>query len=291
MSLVAIGYTQDPLVFINQDATWNVARTYPDGNQDNPSFVATTTTVYGFSGDTLIDDELWDKFYFTSDSNFVVGLTYVGCMQEAGGIVVFMDTTNVVDTLYNFNLDVGDSVFYDFGIVGIYLKIETIDSIEIDGQSFKRFYFDEPILGFVDINEIWIQGIGSVHGPLFPAYPKAFAQEYPDSLILTCFKIENQVIWDNPNYDACYINIVLSVDELHISNFKIYPNPAQNQLFITSESGIKINEVNIYNQLGQNVLHQNHYDGSVDVSSLMPGIYFVEVVVGVDQIREKLIIR
>ncbi|RLD23010.1 MAG: hypothetical protein DRI54_07890 [Bacteroidetes bacterium] len=287
----AISYTQTPLVFINQDATWNVARTFPDANPDNPSFVATTTTVYGFSGDTLIDNELWDKYYFTSDSNFVEGLTYVGCMQETDGIVVFMDTTNTVDTLYNFNLQQGDSVFYDFGFDGIFLKIETIDSIEIEEQFYKRFYFDEPIFGFFYIKEIWIEGIGSTHGPLFPAYPMIFSDEIPDSLNLTCYNIENQVIWNNPNYGACYINIVLSIDELTILSFKIYPNPAKNEIFISSNNGTEIDEVNIYNQLGQNVIHQNHYNRSLDVSSLMPGIYFVEVVVGNDRIREKLVIN
>jgi hypothetical protein len=291
ISLSAIGYTQDPLVFINQDVTWNVARTYPDANPDNPSFAATTTTVFGFSGDTLIDNELWDKYYFTSDSNFVEGLTYVGCMQEADGIVLFMDTTNAVGTLYNFNLTVGDSVFYDFGFGSAYLKIETIDSIEIEEQFYKRFYFDEPIFGFFEINEIWLEGIGSIHGPLFPAYPTIFSTEIPDSLNLTCYKIENQVVWHNPSYGACYTNIVLSIDELTILSFNIYPNPAQNQLFITSENGIKINEVKIYNQLGQTVMHQIGFNGSVDVSSLMPGIYFIEVVVGDQRIREKLLIN
>jgi len=287
----AISYTQTPLVFINRDATWNVARTYPDANPDNPSFVATTTTVYGFSGDTLIENEFWDKYYFTSDSNFIEELTYVGCMQETDGIVVYMDTTNAVDTLYNFNLQVGDSVFYDIGFEGAYLLIESIDSIEIEEVFHKLFYFNEPIFGFFDLNEIWIEDIGSIHGPLFPAYPTVFSTELPDSMYLTCYKIDNEVTWNNPNYDACYVNIVLSIDELRILNFKIYPNPAQNEIFISSNNGIVIEEVNIYNQLGQNVIHQYNNNGSVDVSSLIPGVYFVEVLVGDEWIREKVVIN
>jgi hypothetical protein len=83
----------------------------------------------------------------------------------------------------------------------------------------------------------------------------------------------------------------LSIDELTILSFNIYPNPAQNELFISSDNGIIIDQINIYNQLGQKVLHQNHFDGSINVSLLMPGVYFVEVVVGDERIREKLIIR
>jgi hypothetical protein len=43
--------------FDNSDSKWNVARTYPDANQQNPNFVATTTTVFGCNGDTLINNE------------------------------------------------------------------------------------------------------------------------------------------------------------------------------------------------------------------------------------------
>lgn len=50
--------------FENSDTRWNVAETYPD----NPSFVATTTTVYGFMGDTLINGNAWRKIYVTGDS-------------------------------------------------------------------------------------------------------------------------------------------------------------------------------------------------------------------------------
>jgi hypothetical protein len=292
ISLSAIGYTQDPLVFINQDATWNVARTYPNANPDNPSFAATTTTVFGFSGDTLIDNELWDKYYFTSDSNFVEGLTYVGCMQEADGIVLFMDTTNAVGTLYNFNLTVGDSVFYDFGFDSAYLKVNWTMTIAGNGVSYRVLVFEKLFFPPFFVQEVWMEGIGSIHGPLFPAYPDVFTNELPDSLFLTCYKIENQVIWIRPFYSECYINIVLSVVELrNPPDFKIYPNPAHSEIYITSDSKYLISEIYIYNQLGQTVMHQIRYDGTLDVSSLLPGIYFVELVVGNQRIREKLVIN
>ena len=53
--------------FNNLDSKWNVAKTYQNANMQNPNFVATTTTVYGFQGDTLINSDLWFKLYSTSD--------------------------------------------------------------------------------------------------------------------------------------------------------------------------------------------------------------------------------
>jgi hypothetical protein len=70
----------------------------------------------------------------------------------------------------------------------------------------------------------------------------------------------------------------------------IYPNPAQNEIHVSSNNRIVIDEINIYNQLGQRVIHQNRIDGSIDVSSLFPGVYFVELIVGNEQIKEKLIL-
>ena len=291
VGLTISGFSQNPNSFIDQDANWNVARSFIDNNPDNPSFVSTTTTVFGFSGDSLIDNELWDKYYITSDSNFVNGLTYVGSMQEADGIVLFRDTLSELNTLYNFNLQVGDSVFYEFDFEGVYIKISTVDSIEINGVAHRRLFFEEPPFPPFELNEVWIQGIGSIHGPLFPLNPSLFSSELPGSVDLICYKENDQVVWSNPDFNDCYINIVLSVVEIKGSAFNIYPNPAQNKVFISSDNGIKIKEVNIYNQLGQNVLHQTSYDGSIDVSSLMPGVYFVEVAVDEKSNNEKLVIK
>lgn len=44
--------------FEHMDAKWNVAKTYTNAN---PNFAATTTTVYGYKGDTLINTEKWLK--------------------------------------------------------------------------------------------------------------------------------------------------------------------------------------------------------------------------------------
>lgn len=56
-----------------------------------------------------------------------------------------------------------------------------------------------------------------------------------------------------------------------------YPNPTQNILFI--EAGVELSQVTIYTVLGQQVLQQelNKTSGTVDMSSLTAGTYFVKV--------------
>ncbi len=66
-------------------------------------------------------------------------------------------------------------------------------TIELDNTPYNVYHFDEPLWlenFFSYLNEMWIEGIGSIHGPLFPhKKPRRFSNEVPmtgDSLILTC---------------------------------------------------------------------------------------------------------
>lgn len=73
--------------------------------------------------------------------------------------------------------------------------------------------------------------------------------------------------WDRP---------VLGVNDFAQSQFRIYPNPTSDLLFISSERSTKL-KITIYNSVGQLLLSQVDSVGRVDVSALIPGIYFVEI--------------
>ncbi len=70
----------------------------------------------------------------------------------------------------------------------------------------------------------------------------------------------------------------------------IYPNPAQSEITISGIEG-RINEVSIYNRLGQKLIHQIGTSKKLDVSRLVPGMYVVEVVVDNAKVRERLVVR
>ena len=88
--------------------------------------------------------------------------------------------------------------------------------------------------------------------------------------------------------DACIVPIQNTENE---TNILFWPNPASTQLLIECRSGQTIDEVIIYNQTGQIVLHQEPTNKSIDISHLHPGMYFVEVVVDEKRIRKKVIIE
>ncbi|WP_431133638.1 T9SS type A sorting domain-containing protein [Psychroserpens mesophilus] len=82
----------------------------------------------------------------------------------------------------------------------------------------------------------------------------------------------------------------LSIDTAEKHKFKIYPNPAENQVFIESES---LNEIiiNIYNLIGENVLSRPLKNNFVNVSSLNSGVYMLNIEQDNRTVTKKLIIR
>ncbi|RLD51354.1 MAG: hypothetical protein DRJ05_18490, partial [Bacteroidetes bacterium] len=74
-------------------------------------------------------------------------------------------------------------------------------------------------------------------------------------------------------------------------NISISPNPATNMISISSKNGVIIKEVNIYNQIGQRLIHKKGKTNTVDVSMLRQGMYIVEIEIDNVKYRNKLIIE
>lgn len=87
---------------------------------------------------------------------------------------------------------------------------------------------------------------------------------------------------------ACTIGVSESISS---SPFTIYPNPTKSRITISAENEITINEVIIYNQLGQKVFYQKAITNKIDISKLGQGLYIIELVTDKNIVREKLIIK
>ncbi len=89
--------------------------------------------------------------------------------------------------------------------------------------------------------------------------------------------------------DACEITDISNPNSE--TEFSIYPNPAEKILFIASKNDIIINEVSIYNQIGQIVLIENQIVNKIDISILQPGSYIIVLTSNELIIRNKLIVK
>ncbi len=69
----------------------------------------------------------------------------------------------------------------------------------------------------------------------------------------------------------------LSITDNNLTNFKIYPNPVENNLFISKEK-ITIQNIIVYSTSGKLVIKQSKpQNNTIDVSILPKGMYFIEI--------------
>jgi len=81
---------------------------------------------------------------------------------------------------------------------------------------------------------------------------------------------------------------LLSINENTLVEIKIYPNPASDQLFISSEN-YEIENVTIYSALGRKIQKVEDFETSTDASHLSEGMNFIEVTTSEGKSVQKLI--
>lgn len=292
------GYGQSAASFIRAEANWNVVQRYLNTRPEYPSFVETKTSVYGFKGDTIGGGEEWHEFYSSFDPDFSNAYAFRGFLRAENGVVLFTQNFNTVDTLYNFNLQTGDSFSYKLMShdEDQYVKIERIDSVLIDGVYHKRFHFERVFYHPFSLKDTWIEGVGSIKGPLFPLNASTEGIS-PDSNRLSCYKRNGQVLWWNRFFDACYMENLLpnSVGEQQPSNIKVFPNPASNQINIelpVTHAGDC--EILMFNSTGSEVFREKRSSTdriTLDINSLPPNFYLLQVKLNNDLFTGKLIVK
>lgn len=71
-------------------------------------------------------------------------------------------------------------------------------------------------------------------------------------------------------------DVTLSRNSNEIKGLKVYPNPAKNTLYVTSDS-FEAKEVQLYDVLGKSVLNTKTVNNTVNISSLSKGVYVVKI--------------
>lgn len=112
----------------------------------------------------------------------------------------------------------------------------------------------------------------------------AFDIDYDGDLDFVSYAITNrgECRW----YENTFINA--AVPEFTVDNTIIYPNPATDNISLSSDN--KVDKIVIYNLLGQNVLSIETPDKNIDLSSLNSGTYLVKIHSDKNVFTEKLIV-
>ena len=221
------------------------------------------TLVNWLSGDTLINEVRFTKVMETLNGE---GSPYqVALLREEDGKV--WKTYNGISEilLYDFTANVGDSLVCGYGD---YFVLDSISIEQIGGVDRKKFWFglEYDFIGEPYAMETWIEGIGSDLGLLFCG-SYYFCGGYYRAL---CFHQDGELIWQNPEYDAC---VITSVEEINEKVISVYPNPAME---IVTIDGVEAAEVQVYNGLGQ-MVKTVQGSNEINVSGLPAGIYSIRV--------------
>lgn len=263
---------------------------------------AVDDTVIG--GDTHLLLDIHTKFetYHTGTQVYTLEESDSSLFLLLDSNIVYIGQPGNMQMIYDFNLEVGDSLVYSvamdycpFGCDQDTVIVETVDSVLINGTYRKRISFSdftlyEDVINYYEMpGMVWLEGIGdTVYGP-FARFNEESVWLLPNRP-LNCF-VEDDNVWMG-NCDPFYAcnGIVTGVTELTADQFKLYPNPVEDilKLEVTFDDEFNLYMTNIN---GRNIQEYRHLTGNqqLDASDLVPGIYLIHISDGESKITQKVI--
>jgi hypothetical protein len=230
--------------------------------------------TYFIKGDTILNSLTYHKIY-SDDSTSTI--KYIGGLREYNKRIYYIDrycSHNIL--LYNFNLNVGDSMKLSCMLCDtptVYTKLTSIDSVILTNMKYrKRLNFDNGTY-----YPPWIEGIGCMGGLLYPYYSCTACMCGYESV---CFEQNDTTLYTNPspyNIYNCF-DYITSVNELNNKEdlITIFPNPAASKLTIEAPQNSIIEILNIEGQLIKILVSSGNIT-SVIVSTFPSGMYFIKV--------------
>lgn len=270
-------------LFAEEEARWHLTHSYVNPNADNPTFTEKRTTVFYLAGDSVVSGDTWRAVHTRTDETSRAGSVFEGLLRSSGDVVLYRTAGAAPDTLYDFSLEAGDYFIFPFEGDTVPVMVAETDVIEFGGEMRKRIIFAEPesIAALGLMNEVWIEGVGSVHGPLFPLAPRLFRTEFADGLDLTCTEAGGESIWKNPDFSECFVSNVLNTgDKDDAVPFSVYPNPFVQEVYLEGPFlGGSGAEVRVYDMQGRKVYGAQLPMGKrqLTLNGLGTGVYLLEI--------------
>lgn len=209
--------------------------------------------------------ELWGQRHYYQHE-------YSGVLREQGNVwYTYMEGRDTV--LFDFNLEVGDTVISAVNWLDEVVVVDSINIIQVEGEDKKQIHFTGEFTGGTGYI---IEDVGSATGLLLEGLINWFEQFG----FLHCFAIDFVPHWINPEGFGC--DLTVSIEEFISQPFvSSYPNPftASNTIEFTLDENSRI-QISIYNSIGEMVYDSEKYfeQGNHKIlwspSHLPAGMYF-----------------
>jgi hypothetical protein len=288
-----------PLIFallvIQTSAQTSVYHPFPDSNAvwtiglggccwayctppPNPNpIVSESNFSYILTGDTIISTIAYHKIWKSGTTHTHCSMgdevdtweiinQYAGAYRNDAGVkkVYFVEPGNTMESLlYDFDLEIGDTLKGIMSPVIGYSIVTSLDSILVGGNYRSRINYYDLYSG-----GSWIEGIGSTTGLLENLTGPDFFSD------LVCYKYNITDLYPD-TISTC--DILTQIKKIRIqSTFSITPNPFHTYATLQAGNEFINSELIIYNLFGQQVKEQTIEKNSVRIerNGLSEGIYF-----------------
>lgn len=264
-------------IFPNDTATWS--------NSSGDMFGTSRLYEYFQKGDTIINDspynklyhsfEMWDNYEDTIISSYYNN--YKGALRPDNNHnkVFFIPKDSLYEVLlYDFNLEVGDTVPVWHNEFHSPIKVESIDTIVVNGISLRRFDMESKKMPESVYGRVIIEGIGSISDLVL------IQNNLEGSHGFTCFLDFDKDF----HYPENCENDILSIDNNNKTNYEtslsIVPNPCSNEFILSFENmNNEYQWAELTNFSGAIIKHINIFENKqkIETSQLTNGIYIVSV--------------
>jgi len=221
-----------------------------------------------------------DGEYCNNNGYFSYIKQYEGAIRQDTNLreVFIVPASSTVESLlYDFNLNVGDTLPASYiNQLNSYF-VSKIDSILLKGTYHKQFWIcglnDTIGCGDTGIVAI-IEGIGSTFG-LLSTLEEGDGMGDGTFCTLNCVSINSNPVY--PDTSTVCVPIITAIRNYNnTASFSIYPNPSADNITIESPQQSTIEIYNIQGQLIE-TLAANNNTLNIDVSAFPNGIYILEM--------------
>ncbi len=287
MAMLSIGLSsQEYHPLIEEGNSWSVL-------YESSGPPSATTFTYAISGDTIINQIEYKKLYMSTQQE-PNEWKLDWAVREEDDRKVYVWSFHLMEEwlMYDFAAAVGDTFTILPANPNLYLVIDSITTTEINQSERTKFWLTIMENGTPSPYEpeTWIEGIGSNKGIIHSGSSAFIGAAH----WLTCKWENEELVYQNPEYDSCYITTV-SVEEMGVSRLHLFPNPATTQAWLQLPENLPLPpmQIELYSPTGRLLYEAQPQDylHKIEVAHLARGLYLVRFWDGERWRAEKLVVR
>ncbi len=228
------------------------------------------TEIFRISGDSLVEGTLYKKMMVSYDS--LSSWSLAGLLRAEDEKVYYIHPGYDEGLLYDFGLQKGESAmvrsFFCFS-EDVPVTVMDIDTVVYMGVERKRWLLGEDGWAY----DIWVEGIGSLSGPLYTRY--GYCIVCPVWELLCAYQTDEK-IYMHSDYQICYFSSV-GIDESDFgADVRLFPNPVSRGQKVQLTNSAVGSVISMYSATG--VLYGRFaVDGTgslvIETERLNPGLF------------------